>query len=84
MIGIGARETEDSGIVVTEITPGSGAEKAGLKEGDLLLKIGATEVSDFASLAKAMKNLWAGDKVKVKISRDGKEMDVELTLGERP
>ena len=81
-MGYQARETNDDHVLITRITPGAGAQKAGLEEGDVVLKIGDDEIQSFTDLYDVLKGLHAGDTVTVRVRRGDKEMDVQLTLGE--
>jgi len=66
------------------IFPGSAAEKAGLKEGDIILEFNGEKITTENTLAKIIQSYNSGDKVVLKISREGEEKDVEVTLGETP
>ena len=70
-----------SGIVVADVSNGSGAEAAGLKKGDVIIKIDGTEVKNHAYLRYELYQHQAGDKIKLTIIRDGKEKTVDVTLG---
>ena len=65
------------------IIPGSPAEKAGLKENDIILEINGQKITLEHSLAGAIKNLNPGDTISLKVLRDGKEININLTLAER-
>jgi S1-C subfamily serine protease len=65
------------------IFPGSAAEKAGLKEGDIILEFNGEKITTENTLAKIIMKYNPGDKVTLKILREGKEKIVEVTLGER-
>jgi len=65
------------------IFPGSAAEKAGLKEGDIILEFNGEKITSENSLAKMIEKYNPGDKVVLKILREGKEKTVEVILGER-
>lgn len=65
------------------ITKDSPAEKAGLKEKDIILKINDENISTKNSLASTIQKYNVGDKIKLHILRDNKEQDVEVVLGER-
>jgi serine protease Do len=75
---------EDGKIVITEIVPNSPAEKAGLKAGDQIVKVGDKEVKDEDSLRETVGDKKPGTKLSLVIKRDGKEQTIEATLGERP
>jgi len=64
-------------------TPASiAAENAGLKVGDLILKVDDTEISSNSALASAIAEYNAGDTATLTIQRDGKEQTVSVTFGE--
>lgn len=64
------------------VIPGSPADKAGLKEGDVVLKVGNDTIDQQHSLVRILTKYSPGDKVTLKVSRDGKDMNVDVTLGE--
>jgi len=59
----------------------SPAEKAGIKKGDVVVKFGDKDVSDFASLKAAVLDHQPGDKVTVQLKRGEESLDVTVTLG---
>lgn len=65
------------------VVPGSPAEKAGLKENDLILEINGQKLDVDHSLSSIISRAAPGDKVTLKIARDGKEMTLTVTLEER-
>jgi serine protease Do len=65
------------------IFPGSPAEKVGLKEGDIILEFNGEKITTENSLAKIIMKYNPGDKVTLKILREGNERVFELVLGER-
>ena len=64
------------------IVPGSPAQKAGLKDGDIITKIDDVEISKNISLGSLVGEKSAGDKIKVTYLRDGKESTSIVTLEE--
>ncbi|MBE3011137.1 trypsin-like peptidase domain-containing protein [Microbispora sp. NEAU-D428] len=72
-----------SGAVVSSITAGSPAEKAGLKEGDLITKINDKLVDSAEALVGTIRSSRPGDKVTVTYTRDGKENTITTALAEQ-
>ncbi len=66
------------------ITPGSAAEEAGIKEEDIILELNGEKITANNSLARIIIRYNPGDKVKLKILRDGTEKEMEVALGEMP
>lgn len=66
------------------ITKDGPAEKAGLKEGDIILEFNGNKLDRVNSLGLLLSKSRVGDKATLKVLRDGKEMGVEITLAERP
>lgn len=65
------------------ITKGSAAEKAGIQENDVILEINGEKITPQNSMASIIQKYNPGDTVTLRLVRDGKEMDVQVTLGER-
>ncbi|WP_059173662.1 S1C family serine protease [Bacillus sp. FJAT-27445] len=71
----------DSGTMVTLVQPGSGADKAGVQKQDVIVSIDGKKVENSSDLRRYLySGAKAGDKVKLKIYRDGKERTIEVTL----
>lgn len=73
----------EKGIVVQDVDPAGPAAKAGIKRGDMIVKIGDKEVGDYNSLVDMLRTHKPGDKLSVKVMRDGQEHTVDVTLGTR-
>ena len=65
------------------VTPGSPAEKAGLKEGDIILEFGGARITPENTLLGLIRARNVGDSVELKVLRDGKELTLTVTLEER-
>lgn len=61
----------------------SPADKAGIKEGDILLEIEGQKLTDERSLATVLGRYFAGDEITIKLLRDGQEQTVQVTLDQR-
>ncbi|MBL8753730.1 MAG: PDZ domain-containing protein [Planctomycetes bacterium] len=77
-------DTERTEAIVMEVIPGSPAEKAGLRAGDELLGVGDVATKDREAFIAAIRACKAGDRVSLKLRRDGKEQVVMVKLEERP
>ena len=72
-----------NGALVTSIIPGSPAEKAGIKRGDVILKINGQAVKDNRELARRISLLEVGEEAKFTIWRDGAKIDIRVTATKR-
>ncbi|YAL82827.1 trypsin-like peptidase domain-containing protein [Dermacoccaceae bacterium W4C1] len=77
----GASQT---GAKVASVESGSGAAKAGLKEGDLILSIDGENVDGSTSLVGQVRERAVGTRVTLSVVRDGKRQNVTVTLGTAP
>jgi serine protease Do len=69
------------GVLVTEVEPESPADKAGLKQGDVILKINGKEIRSNESLRNTVSLMAPGTKITLKIFHDGKEKEVTVEIG---
>lgn len=72
--------SELKGVYIPEVINGGAADKAGLKEGDILLSVNGVEVNKASELQEQISKYHPGDKVKVTILRSGKTKDIEVIL----
>jgi serine protease Do len=75
---------DTSGALVEDITPGGPADKAGLKNGDVIRKYNGQDISDSGQLIALVTDTNPGTVVTLDIIRDGKPLTVKVTLGNRP
>ncbi len=73
-----------NGIIVTLVEPGTPAAKAGLQENDVILEFDGLKIDQDHSLASMLYTHQAGDTVSLTVLRDGKTIQVKLTLALRP
>ena len=69
---------------IGRVLEGSAAEKAGLKNGDLILRIAGTKTDEIGDATKRLSSFSAGDKVSVNVQRGEEEIKFNVTLGKRP
>jgi S1-C subfamily serine protease len=75
---------KQAGVLIRNVAPGSPAAKAGLKQGDEIVKVDNKDVKDFDALVNLLAQHKAGEKLSFEVVRNGKEENVTVTLGERP
>ncbi|HWX66361.1 MAG TPA: Do family serine endopeptidase [Rhodanobacter sp.] len=80
----GLKLSSSNGAIVSQITAGSGAEKAGLRPGDIILAYNGQAINQSADLPPLVGMSKPGTKAAVDILRDGKKQTVEVTVGEAP
>ncbi len=72
------------GVGVVAVTSGGGAERAGLRPGDVIRAVDGAQIPDTTALTQALAAAKPGDEVTVTVSRDGQDRSVQVTLGELP
>jgi len=75
---------DNSGALVGDVTEKSPAEKAGLKEGDVVLEFNGKKVTDSRHLKLEVARTQPGETVPLKVLRDGATRNVEVTVKEIP
>ncbi|GAB2830430.1 Do family serine endopeptidase [Ferruginibacter profundus] len=78
----GNDDKKSEGAAITNVTKESAAEKAGLKEGDIITKINDKKVEDPESLSEVVTSFKPKDEVTVYYKREGKEKSTKAVLGE--
>ncbi len=75
---------QSRGVLIANVQPGSPADRAGLKAGDVIVKLGDREINDTAGLRNLTANLDVGAVVPVTFYRKGKREDLSVTIAEQP
>ena len=75
---------DTSGALVQDVSPGGPADKAGIKNGDVIRKLNGKTVEGSGQLTAMVTDMNPGTEVTLDILRDGQPMTIHLTLGERP
>jgi serine protease Do len=73
-----------NGAIVTDLKEEGPAEKAGLKQGDVIMSFQGIPIEDAVTLQRAVTRSAVGSKATVKVMRDGHEKDLSVTIGELP
>jgi membrane-associated protease RseP (regulator of RpoE activity) len=73
----------DSGAVIEEVIPDSPAAKAGLKEGDIILKIDGTKIESDRDIRKTLREMENPKEMTLDVLRDGKPLTVRVTPEKR-
>jgi Zn-dependent M28 family amino/carboxypeptidase len=74
---------QSDGMKLDGVRPGSPAEKAGLRAGDIIAKLGKTPIKNVYDYTYALGEIRAGEEVEVLIRRDGKDMTLKITPEKR-
>jgi len=74
----------EKGAVIANVLAGGPADKAGVREGDLVRRVDGVAVGSRASLMRAIGAKTPGKVVKLDLLRDGTDVTAEVTLGVRP
>jgi len=78
------RVKEKEGVLVGQVHPGTGAEKAGLLSGDIIKSVDDKAIKNVTELVKEIQKKKVGQKVKLSLLRDGKGMTIEVTTTSMP
>lgn len=73
----------DKGLPVMSVLPGSPADNAGVKPGDVLVRLNDKPINKFKDLLDALGAGKPGDKVKLVLQRNGQTIETDATLGKR-
>jgi len=76
--------SRSSGVLVADLVTGGPAAKAGLRQGDIIVKVGDEEMVESNDLLAAIREMKPGDQVDVTVDRDGETQVITVTLEERP
>lgn len=91
LIGISGREITEAvaryydiplGIYVTEVAPGTGADKAGIKVGDIITQLAGEEIEKMSDVNRVKNKYKAGDTVEIIVVRDGRKIKLNITFSE--
>jgi S1-C subfamily serine protease len=80
---ISAGDPDTKGAKIGQVIEGTAAQRAGLKEGDIITEFDGKKINSFRDLFLAVYMKNKGDRVKIKVLRANREMKFSVTLGER-
>jgi len=75
---------KDSAEIVRSVVPGGPAARAGLQQGDVILRVNGQQVTPDQTVSYLVANTPVGSKIPLDIVRGGKRQTVTVTVGERP
>ena len=73
-----------SGVFVYSIEQNGAAAQSGLQAGDIIIKLGDTDITSMTDLMAAKRNYKAGDTVQMTVNRSGEEVTIDFTFGSQP
>lgn len=85
-LGISGAEpsTGAPGVLVGEVTSGGPAAAAGIQEGDLITRYGEEAIEGMSELASLIRRTAPGTVVPLEVVRDGRQMQIDVTIGQAP
>ena len=75
---------KDRGELVRSVVPGEPAAKAGIQQGDVILKVGGRDVTPDETVSYLIANSSVGSRVPLEIIRDGRRQQLQVQVGQRP
>jgi serine protease Do len=75
---------KDQGELVRSVVPGQAADKAGLKQGDVILRVNGQPVTPDQTASFLIANTTVGGRVPLDIIRGGQRMTLQVVIGQRP
>lgn len=73
---------ENEGALVSSVNEGGPADKAGIKQGDVIIEFNGERIKSFEELPRLVASVPPGSKAQVTVVRNGKKMNLEVTLSE--
>lgn len=83
-LGIAAEQVEQCGARVLEVKADSGADKASVQAGDVIVAVNGTAITGVADLRNAVRTARTGDKLRLTIQRNNNQLEITVTLGSIP
>lgn len=83
-LGLLLGDAVDGGVQIVAIVPDGPADRAGMRDGDLVIRVDGSDVTDRDALRRAVKGVRAGEKLAVSLLRGGEARDVIVVTAARP
>ena len=74
----------DEGVLISGVSPGSPADRAGIKIGDVIVEYDGMPIKDYGELPRMVANTQIGKEVLIKVIRKGGEVGIRVKIGEMP
>jgi len=75
---------KDRGEIVRTVVPGEPAARAGIQQGDVILKVGGRDVTPDETVSYLIANTTVGSRVPLEVIRGGRRMTLQVQVGQRP
>ena len=83
VLGVALKDDDDSELIISDVTEGSGAEEAGLAAGDQILSIDGEKVATRSEVGEELKERRVGDEVTIRLKRGDEELELDVKLSGR-
>lgn len=75
---------KDNGTIVARVEPGQAAERAGIRQGDVIVRVNNQDVTPDQTLSYIVANVTPGTRIPIELIRDGRRQTVTVAVGTRP
>ena len=83
VLGVQVGREDEGGAIISQVFPNTGAERAGLKVGDVVVRVADTMVESGSALTETIRQFRPGDSLNLVVRRGDAELEVRATLGDR-
>jgi serine protease Do len=83
-LGVAMQDIREHGVAIAEVARNGPAGKAGLRAGDVVTAVNGQAVEDSNALLRAVAAIPPGQTARLTVQRQGRELDLPVTVGRRP